>query len=380
MLLREYYNNRYSTGGDKNKDGEISGQESPATPVVPSGTSVHPPLRTPEPVTPPSAGQQIMDAAKKPEDVRFVPKDGQDLYNVLLNNRYQESKEDIERQRKASLLGDIANLFGQTIASSQGARKFAPIQSKVPYYNQQLQRLKDWKNNADLTYTLNQARQDAAEKQYKAKMDWERTKMQVGQANKDREFALKVAELDRKVKQGKISAEQAAAKLEELERHNRKMEGIAGRNAETSAVRAANSGQGGSKGKKMSAVVSVPGRGRMAVEFDESRKGALISLHKRMKDLVKERNAAIEAKNKNRAKSEQIPLIPDIEDINLIFGEGGDSMSKAITIVQRRLQDFPELTEEFYKLIGQEMPKPEQKGILLPGVNSNSKPKSLLPQ
>lgn len=380
MLLREYYNNRYSTGGDKTKDGEISGQKASGTPSAPSEPSAQSSLNVPEPVTPPSAGQQIMDAAKKPEDVRFVPKDGQDLYNVLLNNRYQESKEDIERQRKASLLGDIANLFGQTIASSQGARKFAPIQSKVPYYNQQLQRLKDWKNNADLTYTLNQARQEAAYKQYKAKMDWERTKMQVGQANKDREFALKVAELDHRVKQGQITAEQANAQFEELKRHNRAMEGIGAKNAESSAIRAANSEQGGSKGKKMSAVVSVPGRGRVAVEFDESRKGALISLHKRMKDLVKERNAAIEAKNKNRAKSEQIPLIPDIEDINLIIGEGGDSMSKAVTIVQRRLQDFPELAEEFYKVVGQEMPKPEQKGSLLPSVNNNSKPKSLLPQ
>lgn len=53
------------------------------------------------------------------------------------------------RARELTLLGDIANLGGQAVASSMGARRFAPINSQVPQYNERLQRLRDAKRDYD---------------------------------------------------------------------------------------------------------------------------------------------------------------------------------------------------------------------------------------
>lgn len=56
------------------------------------------------------------------------------------------------RARELALLGDIANLGGQALASSMGARRFAPINSQVPQYNERLQRLRDARRAYDTDF------------------------------------------------------------------------------------------------------------------------------------------------------------------------------------------------------------------------------------
>lgn len=56
------------------------------------------------------------------------------------------------RARELALLGDIANLGGQALASGMGARRFAPINSQVPQYNERLQRLRDARRAYDTDF------------------------------------------------------------------------------------------------------------------------------------------------------------------------------------------------------------------------------------
>lgn len=75
----------------------------------------------------------------------------------------------------------------------------------------------------------------------------------------------------------------------------------------------------------------------MPITYSKEKRGAVISLYNKMKKLSAE----------NPGKYGDA-----LDDINMQYGEGGDQATKAITIIQRRLQDFPELTDEFYKIIG----------------------------
>lgn len=58
----------------------------------------------------------------------------------------------LRRSRELTLLGDIANLGGQVLASGMGARRFAPIQSQVPHYTEKLQRLRDARRAYDVDF------------------------------------------------------------------------------------------------------------------------------------------------------------------------------------------------------------------------------------
>lgn len=292
--------------------------------------------------------QSVSDAYKLPgSDVVERINNGEDVFKILLDNKYNESKHDIEKQRKAAFLGELANMFGQTIASAHGARQFTPIQSKVPYYNEQLQRLKNRRNDADINYTLSQARNDMEMKkhQQKALLDF------------NKQAALK--QLQGKIDAGLIDKRIAGTlkeiilradtqkELEGIKHKNRLEENNENNNAsmnrtvyvQTQTNKRAKEAKSGRANSNESIVVSDSNGNRTPVTYSKEKRGAIISLYNRMKKLTVE----------NPGKYGDA-----LENVNLQVGEGGDQASKALTIIQRRLQDFPELTDEFYNIIGKD--------------------------
>lgn len=310
--------------------------------------------------------KSVSDAYKLPSsDVVERINSGEDVFKALLDKKFNDGKESIERQRKAAFLGDLANLFGQTVASAQGARQFSPIQSKVPYYNEQLQKLKSWHNDADINYSLSQVKNDYEAKKYQQKLSLDKYKMDLQQGQFGERLRLDYQKLAENVRKNKITQAQADKKLAEMMRHNQATERTASYNADSSRI-SANAAKerakkaGGSANGNESIVVTDGNKKQVAVTYPKEKRGAVISLYNRMKRLSAE----------NPGKYGDA-----LDDINLQVGEGGDQATKAMTIIQHRLQDFPELTDEFYNIIGTG-PKPS--GGLLPE-SSNNRKGSLLP-
>lgn len=311
--------------------------------------------------------QSISDAYKLPgSDIVERIDGGEDVFKALLDRKFDDSKESIERQRKAAFLGDLANLFGQTVASAQGARQFSPIKSGVPYYNEQLQKLKNWRNDADVNYSLSQAKNDYENKKYQQKLTLDKYKMGLQQGQFGEKLKLDYLKLAEDVRKNKITQTQADKKIAELMRHNQVTERTASYNASSSRIsanasreRAKNTGNN-TKDNESIVVTGKNGK-QVAVTYPKEKKGAIISLYNKMKKLSAS----------NPGKYGDV-----LEDANLKVSEGGDQATKAMTIIQRRLQDFPELTDEFYKITGI---NPKSSGSLLPNSPNNRKG-SLLPK
>ena len=317
-------------------------QETKAVPVINSETKEVRQLPQPAPI---DTRQEIADATR--EEIKDnIPKNpiierlnnGEDIFQALLRQNYEDDKASLERQRKAEILGNIAQLFGQTVSSAAGARIFPPIQSKVPEYNIGLDRIRQGYNAAYANYSLRQAEADRqrdqmqfefAKDRYLAqlKMDFDAGLIDKKHKNDMEKQAAKAKSAEDLAKL-KYDHDMAIEKLKQgtqLERERIKQSGADARAA-------------GKNNNKASIVVSLDNNGnRVAVDYPKSKSGAIISLYKRMKTLSEANPGKYGDK---------------LEDINIRFGEGGDYASKAMTIIQRRLQDFPELTDEFLKIIG----------------------------
>ena len=162
-----------------------------------------------QPVVPVSPSEQVRAATnqimqEQPEPQKQTTAD--DLFTTLLNNRYKESEESLKRQRAASFWGNLAKLFGQTVASAAGARIFKPINSNTQQYNRAIDRLRDSYNDTLLNYNLSTARAERAAKaeQDKINLKFERDKA--------------IAEIQANLKAGLIDKQKAA----DLEKQARK--------------------------------------------------------------------------------------------------------------------------------------------------------------
>lgn len=154
-----------------------------------------------QPVVPVSPSEQVRAATnqimqEQPEPQKQTTAD--DLFTTLLNNRYKESEESLKRQRAASFWGNLAKLFGQTVASAAGVRIFKPINSNTQQYNRAIDRLRDSYNDTLLNYNLSTAR---AERAAKAEQDKINLKF-------ERDKAL--AEIQANLKAGLIDKQKAA--------------------------------------------------------------------------------------------------------------------------------------------------------------------------
>ena len=296
--------------------------------------------------TPIDTRQEVADATRQSmENQRIHPvverlNNGEDVFQALLRKNYEEDKASLERQRKAEILGNIANLFGQTVTSAAGGRIFQPIRSKVPEYNQALDRIRQGYNSMTANYSLRQAEADRQKAQMQFEFDKDRYLANLNMAfeaglidqkhknDMERQAAkAKNAEDLAKLKYKHDMAVEQTRQNSQTEREKLKQEGAMARAT-------------GKDSDKISIVVATDENGgRAAVDIPKSKQGAIISLYKRMQQLSEN------DKGKHGSK---------LESINLQFGEGGDVASKALTIIQRRLQDFPELTDEFLKIVGKD--------------------------
>lgn len=316
-----------------------------------------------QPVIPVSSAEQVRAATNQAmqEQTEKKPTTPDDVFTALLRERYQESEDSLKRQRAAEFWGNLANLFGQTVSSAAGARMFRPIKSNTQQYNQAIDRLRDSYNDTLLNYNLSTARAERAAKaeQDKINLKFERDKalaeiqanLKAGLIDKQ-----KAADLEKQARKAKDAKELEGVKNDfrmKLARYNQGAATARARMNNEAAMGREKykqeeiSKRGGGKGS--GSYISVRLSDGTVHEFPKSKEGAVISLYNKMKQIA-------ESNPKKYNK---------IEDLNLQFGEGGDQASKAMTIIQRRLQEFPELTNDFLDIIG------EKKGWSLRDNNNN---------
>lgn len=274
---------------------------------------------------------------------------GQDPFAVLLERNYNEDRAALERQRKAEVLGNLATVFGQSIASAAGARQFKPVQSNVAAYNNALDKLRQNYNNTLANYALTEARADR--------------NAEIAAQQAELKFAKDVAlaELKNKQQMGLLTARQVfddaqriakAKDARELEEYRQKaISDRAKYSAAASAARQAASDEAAMERAKLNAKNKKSGSSKVrtirvmnedgteeTIEYDESKQGAIISLYDDMKKLTEQ----------NPEKYGTA-----LEDLEVKFGEGGTRADKAMTIIAQRIKNFPELTEKFRDIIGQ---------------------------
>lgn len=300
--------------------------------------------------TPPAQKQEVKPVEKptEPQSAYERIQAGQDPFAALLQKNYQEDEASLKRQRNAEVLGNIASVLSQGALSLAGARQFKPIQNNTQAYNSALDKLRQNYNNTLANYTLQQAREDRA-----AEL-----------ANKEAEFKFQrdaaLAELKYKQEQGILSAKQAfdeaqrinkAKDAQELERLRQK--GEMDRAKYNAGVRASLqdksdkaamerkkyevANKGGSQSGERSIRLKYDDGTEETVTYDKSMEGAISSLYERMRQLV----------TKNPGK-----YGTSLDELKLRFEDGGDSASKIMSIVARKIGNFPELAPEFNEIIG----------------------------
>lgn len=304
-----------------------------------------------------NAGQKMEEASNLAHGMSANPtpyeriQAGQDPFAALLERNYNEDKASLERQRKAEVLGNLATVFGQSIASAAGARQFKPVQSNVPAYNNALDKLRQNYNNTLANYALTEARADR--------------NAEIAAQQAELKFAKDVAlaELKNKQQMGLLTARQVfdnaqriekAKDAKELAKINN--EAALQRTRTTAAAAAArqkasdaaamerkkyevdNKKSGSASNKKTIRVMNEDGT-EETIEYDKSKDGAIISLYDDMKKLTEE----------NPGKYGTA-----LEDLEVKLGEGGTRADKAMTIIAQRIKNFPELTDKFRDIIGQE--------------------------
>ena len=316
----------------------------------------------PESTADEGAGEAMAKTAK---EVTGAPSPGEmiqggaDVYKTLLANSYNQSKESLERQRKAALLGDLATVFGQTVASAAGARQFQPVQSNVAYYNNALDKLRDNYNNTLVNYSLMEAKADRDAKAAQDQLDYKFARdAALAKIKADLDAGLltkrQAHDKEMQVAKAKNAADLAKVNNEAAMQRARYTAGAAAarqRAADAAALERKkyevdNKKGGGTSNLRTIRLKNEDGT-EETVTYDKSKEGAILSLYADMKKL-----------------SEQNPAQygSALEDIELKFGEGGTRADKAMTIISQRLRDFPELADRFRDIIGEKQEKKQIPG------------------
>lgn len=147
-----------------------------------------------------SASEEIRSATDTAMSKSQAPQqyNGEDVFAQLLKKNYENNEASLKRQRAADFWGNFANLFGQTVASSAGARNFSPINTNTAYYNQALDKLRNSYTQSMLNYSLANAKADRD-----AKLQANKIQLQF-----DKDKAM--AEINANLKAGLIDKQAAA--------------------------------------------------------------------------------------------------------------------------------------------------------------------------
>ncbi|MCI6213262.1 hypothetical protein [Bacteroides heparinolyticus] len=211
--------------------------DKPAIPPLASGDRI-----APHPI-PKSGYPDGIPTDNTPDYGKMIKEKGYFGVFQSLNKKpdFNAEEKRLKRSRQLSVIGDLATLGGQAIASMMGARKFAPIQSDAPKYNDQLERLRNARmaydaeyNDKSLSMIFRDYERKRAEEQYRSQMQakaqkeaydrvWDRYKFDKEQEHRENTL--------------KANAEAKSSTLTETRRHNKAMEGISRTNAETARAK-----------------------------------------------------------------------------------------------------------------------------------------------
>ena len=306
-------------------------------------------------------GNVVVSSQQAPLSLSDRIANGEDPYRVLLEQNYNDNKSYLERKRKAALLGDIAQIFGQSAALGIGARQFAPVKSDVPKYNNALDNIITGYNGKKLNLTLSdiKAERDADIQTQKIQLEFEKdrtlaeikSKLEGGlidqRAARELEILVKKAENAKELEGIKSNNAWNLAQYKEVQaavrnqQNNETRKAIAEENNQTRRELANAKGSSSSSSGKESIRIKNDDGTYTTVQLDKSNVSAVNSLYDRMKEILAQDAA------QNRADR-----IDELESLKMQFGEGGDQKSKNFNIVSRMMQYFPELNKEFMDIVG----------------------------
>lgn len=262
---------------------------------------------------------------------------GESIYDILKEMGrpvdWEAEKKRAKRERSAALIGDIAGVLGNTIGLAAGARKFAFTPQHTEKANSRIERLLEQERASDIDYfnkKLSAKMQDyklnMTNEMQQAKLNYKAYQDGLKNDQWSADFKLKVARLDRDLKNDKITQDQWAKKFNETVNQHRVTNSIARQNAATSAKNAETSAKrlenetNGSKNKDYIVL------GNDKVEYDKAMtSGIMANVYAKMQEIANTRG------------------IKDFEDATIKFGEGGDQSSKTAAIVKKNISRFPEL-------------------------------------
>lgn len=282
-----------------------------------------------EEVTQPVAQPTISDRVSK----------GDNLYDILKEMGrpvdWEAEKKRAKRERSAALIGDLAGLLGNTVGLAAGARQFTFKPQHTAKANERISRLNDLERADNVDYfnkTLSTRMQDfklnRAQEIEQAKINYRAYQDGLKNDQWGADFKIKVANLDRALKNDKITQDQWAKQFNETVKQHGVSNKIAGQNAATSA-RNANISEARlnyEKGKESKSAKDYIVLGNDKVQFDKAMTpGIMSNIYGKMQDIA----------TKEGRK--------DLESINLQFGEGGDQASKVATIVRKNIDKYPSL-------------------------------------
>ena len=272
-----------------------------------------------------------------PAQVQQAVQPNQTIYDMVKEYGkpydYEKELQQAERNRKLGMLTDFvksATDFGSALA---GRRIFDNGTSATKQASDRMDKIRDIQRQGTINYQnalLNARLKDAEiarnEAQRKAQLDLQREQMANDQYWKQRAYDQNSYQFERNQELSRQKLQQDQNQFEQRNAftasENKKERDSRERIATIGASRST------SKGNDL---VEFYGKGGRSIILPKSSASGIAEyIHNRMKKII-------ESKPSDKRT---------IDDIQLQFNEGGTRGDKAISIVQNRLQDFPELQDE----------------------------------
>ena len=264
----------------------------------------------------------------------------QTIYDIVSQygrpRSYEKEVAEAERQKKLGMLSDILGLGVNLATGVAGRRIFDQPQSNTSIADARLQRLKDLQradsvrfDNALLNARLQDYQNERAAAAAKANADWEKHKF-------DTNTKIKLADINRQIQK---DAENARLRAEENKKTAEYREAML--KLQQQRIAASQNGK-----DKFDYLIGQNGR-KTVIPKDEAAAVAGY-LYNRMQEII--------ASNPNDRRT--------VEDVKMQMGEGGDQSNKTLSIVKRRIKDFPELQDEYESIMnGTYEPKDAQQTV-----------------
>lgn len=264
----------------------------------------------------------------------------QTIYDIVSQygrpRSYEKEVAEAERQKKLGMLSDILGLGVNLATGVAGRRIFDQPQSNTSIADARLQRLKDLQradsvrfDNALLNARLQDYQNERAASVAKANADWEKHKF-------DTNTKIKLADINRQIQK---DAENARLRAEENKKTAEYREAML--KLQQQRIAASQNGK-----DKFDYLIGQNGR-KTVIPKDEAASVAGY-LYNRMQEII--------ASNPNDRRT--------VEDVKMQMGEGGDQSNKTLSIVKRRIKDFPELQDEYESIMnGTYEPKDAQQTV-----------------